>query len=163
MTMTSSSFWKSTAGSSTAIFSRPPSSLRISATVPTLSPFGYTPPKPEVTTTSPSSTSAVFGMLTMRGMVGLSISPSTMPATRESARWTSVPTDERGSSRSWTFAEVGPASMTWPTSPLSVTTAMSTSTPSRVPRLISMTLDQVADSRPMTLAATRSNCVAVCL
>ena len=69
-----------------------------------MSPFGYMPPKPDVTMTSPSWISAFFGTLTMRGIVGFAGSPSTIPTTRDSARCTSVPTDERGSRMSWTFA-----------------------------------------------------------
>jgi len=58
-TSTSSIFEKSTDGATSIVWKSPGSLLSARTTVPSMSPFGNIPPRPEVTTASPTLTSSV--------------------------------------------------------------------------------------------------------
>ena len=115
------------------------------ATRPTGRPFGNTVP-PEVTTRSPGAMLAPSRAMNLNRRVPAG-SPSTRPTVR--VRWTTAPTVEAGSFRSWITELPGRTRTIRPTSPSGTITGVCVATPSPMPRFTVTERTQPPASRPM--------------
>jgi hypothetical protein len=121
-----------------------------SVTSPTTTPFGYAPPIPDVSRTSPST--GIVSLETKSRVICPSSDPLTTPSAR--VRWTITATPERESVISRTLALAAVTSMTCPTSPPAAITAAPVFTPSRDPRSTMNVRSHESAGRPITRAPT---------
>src|SRR6185503_19414633 len=154
-TMTSSIFSKFADGC-TATSLKSPDPFPTERTRPTTGPLGYIWSSPDVTTTSPTATSARTGTYFMSSSEVPESEKATWPATTPVVRVRSMrtPIPLSRSSRSWTLAARGPTSTTRPITPPTPSTGAFSVTPSLRPLSMVMLRNQGTPSRAMTCAVS---------
>src|SRR5689334_22815304 len=154
-TKTSSNLVRSTAGTSCACPSN--SRTRNSLTFPISNPGGKTPPTPEVYAFCPGCRLACFDkkFRFRSGLCPATRSPVTIPCSRVPS--TLAATRQFSSETKRTTVMLALTVVVFPTNPSSVTTGMSLSMPSCLPRLMVRVRHQVEESRATTSAGTNLN------